>query len=184
MLETLATAIAIAGCLAGSASAQDFRIDAPSQTAEVTLEQQLKRTVVPVASEADLRLYTESYHDTFLDALPPAAKQDFISSLKFNERGLTSFRMDVLESNLSATEAYRLLSHFGMEGGTPKLKLKQVTALDTAIMLRASEKTSPSTPGATNDYGPSINGEFLESYICAGPGSCGRNDAYACTSNC
>lgn len=50
-----------------------------------------------------------------LDALSPRGKRDFLASLRFNENGLTSYRYDILDNELTVTQAYMVLALFGAE---------------------------------------------------------------------
>lgn len=43
------------------------------------------------------------------------SKKRFVESLRFNEKGVTSFTYSDIEAELSASQAYRLLSLFGLE---------------------------------------------------------------------
>lgn len=181
-MRALLTSIAAAFALSTTAAAQIAPALTPAPSGPSTaLEADLRETVTPVRSQADLDIYTHSYGDTFLDVLPADAKAEFLAGVTFNERGITSFPVDVLEDNLTASEAYRLLSYFGMQDGTAQLDgLGVDTALDRVILSRSSQSAiSNSNSSMTSD-----SDKFLLGYSCSGPGTCAQNDGHACTSNC
>ena len=159
--------------------------DTVSAPTSSKLDTDLRRISTPVRSQADLDVYVQSYSDTFLDLLPADAKQEFLAGVTFNERGITSFPVDVIEDNLTASEAHRFLSYFGMEGGTQLLgELDVETALDRVILSGASlsqARLGSYDPQAANS--PSV-GPFLPGYRCESPGTCVVADGRACTSNC
>ena len=71
----------------------------------------------PIKSRQDLARHIRDGRENGspLRALSRKGSQRFIASLKFNEEGVTSYRYDVLEKELSVTEAYLVLSLFGLE---------------------------------------------------------------------
>lgn len=116
--------------------------------------------------------------------LPADARAEFLSGVTFNERGITSFPVDVLEDNLTALQAYRFLSYFGMESGTVQLDgLKIDTALDQVVLSRASLDPGSSPINAMTSNQHELR-DFLMGYRCAGEGTCSQSDGNACTSNC
>lgn len=112
-------------------------IDSPtSGTTDEASRAKLELMLAPIHSSADLASYLESRGpDSPLGRLSPAASKRFIDSLTFNENGLTGFRTDDLQSELTATQAYRILELFGAQHTTPLLRgLTIETPLDEAIM--------------------------------------------------
>ena len=190
LLRTFAVTSALA--LAPVANAQ-IQTTTPGPQATVSapvsasseLDTDLRRVSTPVRSQADLDVYVQSYSDTFLDLLPADAKQEFLAGVTFNERGITSFPVDVIEDNLTASEAHRFLSYFGMEGGTQLLgELDVVTALDRVILSGSFlSQTQLESYGPQSANSPSV-GPFLPGYLCESPGTCVIADGRACTSNC
>ena len=193
IIHTLLRTFAITGllALAPAASAQ-IQTTAPGLQGTVSaptsskLDTDVRRISTPVRSQADLDIYVQSYSDTFLDLLPADAKQEFLAGVTFNERGITSFPVDVIETHLTASEAHRFLSYFGMQGGTKQLGGLDVdTALDSVVMsgsALAASRIDPSNPRISETH--SLSQDFLEGYQCAGQGSCAKADGWACTSNC
>lgn len=134
----------------------------------------IAQAVAPIRSRGDLDQYLAT-HKTIaspLDAFSPGLRQMFLSSLTFNEKGITGFRYDVLES-LRPTEIYKILSLFGAQGFTSQLSnVRIVTPTDSLIM-------SPAGDGVIG-----IGSDFLEGYRCASKGTCHTSTLDACTSNC
>ena len=103
--------------------------------------QLVTKRLASVRSIADLHAYLARTPMGPLDNLSPWGRKAFLSSLKFNEQGLTQFDFTVVEEELSATEAYRLLSLFGLQRTTSLLKgLSVETALDKLIMSQQPQQ--------------------------------------------
>ncbi len=117
--------------------------------AEETKREKLDVLPAPIRSAAELASYLESRGpDSPLDRLSPAALKRFIDSLTFNENGVTGYRTDDLQSELTATQAYRILELFGAQHTTPLLRgLTIETKLDEAIMA-----TKPSDSVKKDDH--------------------------------
>ena len=71
-----------------------------------------------------------------LAALPAFARKQFVRRVGFNERGLTGLRFDVLEQELTLSQAYRVLALLGAE---PYVGFLQNIRIDTELdkQLRA-----------------------------------------------
>jgi hypothetical protein len=116
-------------------------IDSATQgVTEQAVREKLEAEPPPIRSAAELASYLESREpDSPLDHLSPAALRRFIDSLTFNENGLTGYRTDDLQSELTATQAYRILALFGVQRTTPMLRgLTIETKLDETIMATKS----------------------------------------------
>ena len=72
------------------------------------------KSVAQIRSAEDLEVYLKTTPNSPLDYMSPVAKQDFLSSLVFTERGLGSFQYSDLK-NLPPTQVYQILSLFGTE---------------------------------------------------------------------
>ena len=101
--------------------AKDSPLDAAAEemAAELTDAQPeqkaLRRRNAPIHSAALLKEYlAKEDASSRLNLLSPAAKKRFFELLRFNERGMTSFTYSDIEAELSASQAYRLLSLLGM----------------------------------------------------------------------
>lgn len=104
------------------------------------IQKEIAAELAPVKSQADLRqhLQQNARGAIMLRKLSPASYRIFIDSLVFNEKGLASFNYGVLEDELSVSEAYEVLSMFGMQHTVhhlPGLKAKTKTDLLIRQML-------------------------------------------------
>lgn len=127
--------------------------------------------LAPIKSQSELvsHLAQTSPDNSPLYALSEPARQRFISSLTFGPKGITSFKHDDLEAELTPTQIYQVLSLFGVQQDTTLLKnAKAKTATDGIIM---------------NIVGPPV-GQDYEGYRCMEPGSCFRSASWICTHNC
>lgn len=134
----------------------------------------IAQAMAPIHSRGDLDQYVATHRTIAspLDAFSPGVRQMFLSSLTFNEKGITGFRYDVLES-LTPTQIYKILSLFGMQESTSQLtNARIVTPADSVIM-------SPPLGGVIG-----IGFDFLKEYRCLSRGTCHADNMSACTSNC
>lgn len=103
--------------------------------------------------------------DPLLERLPDAARETFIESLTFNERGLSGYNFRVLLDYLSETEVNDLMTLFGFNNVGTHLLGHNTTM--------SGEAVRPGEP-------PGFSG-----YHCLSPGTCARTDAdMICTANC
>ena len=130
MKKTIAMAAAILMC-AVPAHAQD----AVAAADGANTAKELAFIAAPIKSARDLQSYRNSGLDSPLDKLSSRNKAQFLRSLTFNEKGLTGFRYDVLEKDLTPTEIYAVLALFGSQHLTPLLDGATArTALDSAVI--------------------------------------------------
>lgn len=108
-----------------------------------------------------------------LRALSKKGSQRFIASLKFNEEGVTSYRYDVLEKELSVTEAYLVLSLFGAQDDIRMLTFARVdTQLDHDLLSVVEVAASCSGNG---DY-PNMQ--------CSRRATCAPMSSHICKASC
>lgn len=124
-----------------------------------------------IKSAAELRSYLvrTAQAGSPLDALTPAAKTRFISSLTFNSKGVTGYSYVDLQSELTAGQVYKILSLFGIEGDTGMIGARVESAADSEALSRAAAE-----PDTVAHKG----------YECANPGTCSPDPPDICTSNC
>ena len=130
----------------------------PSDPAGSTAALQIK-------SAAELDAYLSTTPNTPLDRLSEEARQQFISSLVFSDKGLASFRKTDLEA-LSASEIADILRLFGTEHATSLIQRAKVTTEQDRGVMRAR-------PVGDHD-----------GYWCSGRGTCSEQLNSICTSNC
>ncbi|WP_147455555.1 hypothetical protein [Solilutibacter pythonis] len=100
------------------------------------LERQIAHNAAPIKSEPELRQYIASGKGNArpLSYLSESARKRFIKSLVFTERGLASFDYWDLRAELTAAQAYEVLSLFGAQRSTgPIPNLRIVNERDAAI---------------------------------------------------
>jgi hypothetical protein len=118
-----------------------------------------------IQSAEQLDSYLQSTSNSPLHLLSADARQRFIASLVFSDRGLGSFRYTELEK-LSATEIAQILGLFGVERTTSLItKARVSTEADKALMRFVPLK----------DH---------EGYDCTGRATCRKSIDAICTSNC
>jgi hypothetical protein len=112
----------------------------------------------------ELRAYLRTAHDSPLDRLAPAARQNFLDSLVFGEHELGGFRYEDLQA-LPADDVYRILHLFGAERTVP-------------MVLHANPHAQaprlPREPGR-DDH---------ENYYCQSPHNCNTNPGWICMTGC
>lgn len=139
-----------------------------------TLERQVAYELAPVKSKADLDFI--SAKPSALDLLSSDAKQRFIESIKFGDKGLAGFYYADLENELSFTQIYEILSLFGATHLISKFSNAHIeTSADTLLKAKSiNEKKSPGLLGPTDHGG----------YRCESRATCVRSSLHICTSNC
>ncbi|QDH69115.1 hypothetical protein [Marilutibacter alkalisoli] len=115
-------------------SAEGQAIDPVEQEAK---ERELAYQLAPIKSDMDLRTYLARNRskDSPLNLLSPGARQRFIQSLVFTNKGLASFDYRDIQIELNATQTYQLLSLFGVQRSTRAIpNLEATTASDMTVM--------------------------------------------------
>lgn len=141
-----------------------------------TLRRNRDLAMAPIKSESDLTRYLGRMpKDSPLRLLSNGARQRFIKSLRFGSQGLGSFSYKGLETELTASQIYRVLSLFGVQRSTSLIKgARVVTQADKAVMdVPDSETASESAPMM----------DHLD-YWCASRATCSRSAGDICTGNC
>jgi hypothetical protein len=140
--------------------------------------------LAPIRSLSDLHDYMAAHARTRtpLDALSPTAKRVFLDSLSFNEKGVTSFNYAILEDELTASQAYKILGLFGVERLTSKLHNARVVS-DTDRLIMSNMSVQPATcggGGTTTSTGMCDH----DDYRCISRATCMSAMSMICTSNC
>lgn len=81
--------------------------------------------LVPIRSSAQLTEYLGSHPSNPLDAFNQRARKLFLESLTFSDRGLTGFRLQEVQSELTRTQAFAILSLFGVESVVDSLQFER-----------------------------------------------------------
>lgn len=123
----------------------------------------------PVKSRVDLSKYLAktSIAKSPLRYIPPQKRHRFLSSLRFNSKGLTSFSYKPLvSSGLSATQIRNILSLFGMQSAASTFKGARVLSHKDELIM--------AYPNLLDH----------EDYMCESRATCATWTGKICTSNC
>ncbi|MBY6064562.1 hypothetical protein [Pseudidiomarina sediminum] len=152
-------------------------------------ERALAQSLATVKSEIQL---VEELKDSSspLNLMSNDAKHEFVNSISFSEKGITSFNYKVLESELTPTEIYRVLSLFGMQRLVPMFKDARIVTESDYLLMNRPENTSNSglskSEFGTSDFGaekPVLDADH-KGYRCSARATCSRSMSEICTSNC
>lgn len=154
--------------------------DGPRRNREITTadsSRELAFLLAPIKTKADLDRYLEELRQnpearTPLNALSPAARDRFLNSLVFTERGLGGFYFADLEAQLTASQIYRVLSLFGAQHATALLKEARIESKADEIIM---EYTLSADEPIAGDY---------QHYECVSRATCGPKSGYICMSSC
>ncbi|MDG6348954.1 hypothetical protein QAA18_09420 [Luteimonas sp. 8-5] len=138
------------------------------QRADAELRRVLSYELADVKSRDDLAAHLRTAGAASpLNALSTGARERFLDSLVFNDKGLVEYRFDDLQSELSVAEAYRILGLFG--------------AAESASFLREMHPRNAVDAGIQSF----MHVEDHEGGRCISPGTCEMlHPHYICTSNC
>lgn len=134
-----------------------------------------------LSQKNELDAYVESTPAALspLSKLSPPARERFLASITFNEKGITGFRHDDLQVELSPSEIYRVLSLFGAQHTTALFKrARSETPADAAIMeplMQTAPQSGPLCPSQPCDY---------DGYMCESRATCAPNINTICMRNC
>lgn len=135
-------------------------------------QENLAFALAPIKSSIDLKLYLQATPEQAspLSKLSPDSRQRFLSSLTFNEKGITGYYYGDLVNELTASEIYQILSLFGEQNSTHLLKtVHVVTETDKLIMEQPVIMLRP------------VDHDNME---CVKRATCGPRISYVCTGNC
>ncbi|WP_080932981.1 hypothetical protein [Xanthomonas albilineans] len=157
----------------GSGASEDVVAQMGNRIAE---QQKIIRKNAPIHSETGLAGYLAKANnaDSPFNALSPAARKRFIDSLKFNENGVTSFYYADIEAELSSSQAYALLSLFGLQDTLRFMSKLRVDSDNDRDIMHAFSNRGPGLPP----------GQDHEDYWCSSRANCTRTAGSICTGNC
>lgn len=133
--------------------------------------------VAPIQQREDIQRYRSVNQDgnSPLGLLSPKARETFLQGLTFNEKGISGFRYDVLEEELSLYQAYQVLALIGQQRKSYLLERARVeSALDHSVL------------DLMNQYQieAKCSGGNLDGYRCASRATCTRSMKSVCLSSC
>ena len=133
-----------------------------------------------IRSQGDLQRYLSATATSGspLSALSSSGRTRFLSSVTFNEKGITGFRYADLQSELTASQMFDVLHLFGVERDIkiiPNVRVE--SAADRRVISAFVDDTGDLGDGvpAAKDY---------KNYWCVSRATCNPSDTSICTSNC
>lgn len=164
----------------GMVSSHEQQGFAPDVKEPISKQRAIDEARAPVKSASDLRDYLATESATSpLSHLSPAAKQRFLDSLVFGEKGLGSYSYEPLQSELTASQIYDVLSLFGAQATTHLIKGAAIeTNADRLIM----QPNVVITCGPENDFCGGMGGGGSGGGSSGGGDGDGDHPDYACAS--
>lgn len=119
-------AFAICALVLAAPAVQSGPVQQPVSEAKKDLlaREALSQAIAPVKSKEDLERYLKIIppKSNVLYLLSPAARERFIATLTFNEKGLTGFGFQDLQRELSQDQIAKVLALFGSESSAVHIK--------------------------------------------------------------
>jgi hypothetical protein len=127
-----------------------------------------------IRSQGDLQRYLAATANSGspLGALTIGARTRFLSSVTFNQKGITGFHYGDLQSELTASQIFDVLGLFGAERDVAIIPNVRV---ETAADRRAIKVFQLADPGSGTDY---------KGYWCSSPSTCTIKNDSICMSSC
>jgi hypothetical protein len=179
MKRTFVGAIFLSAFFATHALAESS--DFVLQADEAVTVRNIAFELAPVKSQQTLRAYQSITPEVLspLGKLSASARAEFLSSLTFNEKGLTGFNYRVLEDELTPSQAHSVLALFGAQRLTTLLKGARVETETDQKLLKGSQAKS-----IFNPWGDGDEGGNEKEYYCSGRATCSYSPANICMSSC
>jgi|GEM_PF-4707900 len=150
-------------------------IDGPLQGKEISQSLSL------LQSKEDLERFLKSVPDELspLGVLSDSGQQMFVESIVFSDEGrVASFRYDVLESELTPSEIFRVMSLFGMQEFAKNMANARVESqMDLELLERGALGGNKAEISASNEI--NVCGEYVHGE-CAGQGQCRVLAGFCC----
>jgi len=156
---------------------------------QISYQKKVNWSVAKIKSQEDLILYSQN-NDSVLDLLSPESKRLFVDSIIFRDNGVAGYRFDILESELTPTQIYQVLSLIGQQHNVHVFKKARIESEEDIILLSKPEMSSAIKEGISNKAGFIENmggmGNSIDhnGYKCQSKGTCKISSVYICTSNC
>ncbi|MET0506388.1 MAG: hypothetical protein ABWZ85_13765 [Luteibacter sp.] len=155
-------------------------------SATVTAQGAIDEARAPIKSEADLQKYLVSEQATSpMNRLSPAAKAKFLSSLRFGDKALGSYNYEALESELTASQIYDILSLFGAQATTQLIPGAIVRTETDSLIMKPQAINRPCGPGIEScDSGGGTGDTDYAGYGCGRPHTCIIEPNAICMHSC
>ncbi|MFN3842259.1 MAG: hypothetical protein ACK4RW_03220 [Rehaibacterium terrae] len=167
-----ALVLATSSMLPGTAAAQTD--DGWSICSNQVVVEALNFSVAPIKSEAELKAYLRDggTKKAPLSYLSKGAQQRFLRSITFNETGVTGYRFDDIEAELTLSQAYAVLA---LIGDQHNIKFLENARLETDLDHELYRIIKSPSPACSGDY---------KHYSCTRPANCDPRTGSICKSNC
>lgn len=143
---------------------------------QALMDQDIALALAPIRSQVQLQRHLQTNgRNSPIATLTPAAQKRFLASLRFNEKGITSFSYDDLQAELTASQIYQVLSLFGAQHTTSFMRNARVVTPTDQALLQPLGTTGPLCPSQPCDY---------DQYECEKQGTCAAAFNKICTRNC
>ena len=136
------------------------------------LDRELAAQSAPITSEQDLAAYDLSVRDNPLNALPRAARREFVSSVRFRDGRVTTYKASLLERHTSPAEAYAILALFGAEHAAALLEGQKLKMKDDLFILQHQQNSFNCTSMGDCDT--------VKDASCAAPRGCITDIGWYC----
>jgi hypothetical protein len=143
--------------------------------------------LAPIRSSADLSMHLASMGQirSPLGYLSSDAQRRFLGSIRFGQKGISSFDFTALVAELSVSQAYEVLRLFGQQHtirSIPGLRIE--TDVDRAIMQLGMRPAFCSVARPIAKSGVMCDDDHWHNMKCGSPGTCRGEVGSICTSNC
>jgi hypothetical protein len=127
-----------------------------------------------IRSQSDLQQYLLASANTGspLSALSSGGRSRFLSSLTFNQKGITGFHYGDLQSELTASQIVAVLHLFGVEKDVAIIPNVRVQSESDRRAIRVFQLLDPES------------GTDYKGYWCSSPATCTIKNDSICTGNC
>ena len=148
------------------------------------IKRDLSFLVAPIKTQRDLDQHVLSLRKEDVDSplryLPRNSRGKFVSSITFNEKGITGYNYDILERELTLSQVYEVLALFGQQYNIGHMKAASIkTDLDMEIS-RLIQLEADSNKGLMNQCGSSDH----KGYACTARATCSSSYTKICMSSC
>lgn len=183
----VASAVALL-CVNANALKSDTVLENNIALQTIKHQKQVAWSMAPIKSkEALIEL---SLQKSPLDLLSDDSKQRFVESVIFRDDGVAGFHFSDLESELTPTEIYKVLSLIGAQNTVSKFKAARIeTKQDLLLLSKPALETSLqkkiSSSVGTLGYGrPPTQWDDHKGYYCSGRATCSEKQGDICMSSC
>jgi hypothetical protein len=168
-IRVLAVTLGVGGLLISGCSPADRGIGVAAAPGVVL-------PMATIRSQSDLKRYLAATGNSGspLSALSSNARTRFLSSITFNEKGITGFHYGDLQSELTASQIFDVLHLFGAE--------KDVALVPNVRVETAADRRAISS--LVDPVDTVADGTDYKGYYCASRATCGPSKDSICTSNC